>query len=60
MNNPDNEIILINLIIDGSAKSFTSRDGVSEIALSSEIVLGFYNHCIKPKLGQIFELQQAN
>ena len=57
MNNPESEIILINLIIDGSSRAFTSMDGVSEIALSSEIVLGFYNHCIKPKLGQIFELQ---
>lgn len=33
MNNPETEIILINLIIDGSSRAFTSRDGVSEIAL---------------------------
>lgn len=34
MNGVDNEIILINLIIDGSTSSFTSKDGTIDIVLS--------------------------
>ncbi|CAD8088438.1 unnamed protein product [Paramecium primaurelia] len=60
MNGIDNEIILINLIIEASTSSFTSKDGTIDIILSQENVLGFYTHCLKPKLGQIFELQQQN
>ncbi|CAD8162710.1 unnamed protein product [Paramecium octaurelia] len=60
MNGIDNEIILINLIIEASTSSFTSKDGTIDIILSQENVLGFYTHCLKPKLGQIFEMQQQN
>lgn len=34
MNGIDNEIILINLIIEASTSSFTSKDGTIDIILS--------------------------
>lgn len=42
---------MINLIIDGATIAFIPRDGTIEIQLSPDLILGFYNHYLKGKLG---------
>lgn len=41
--NVQNEIILINLIIDGCVVTYLSRKGAIEIALSIDLINIYYN-----------------
>jgi len=47
MNIP-NEIILINLIIDGCVVSYISRKGAIETALSLDLIRIYYMQVLKP------------
>lgn len=60
MNNPEAEIILINLLIDGATSGFTAKDGTVDIQLNAELIVGYYQMCLKTKFAQIFELQSQN
>ncbi|KRW98823.1 Armadillo-type fold [Pseudocohnilembus persalinus] len=54
----DEEIILINLVIDGSTVAYRTKDGVSEVSLGSELILYFYNNVIKPSLQQMMQASE--
>jgi hypothetical protein len=47
------EIILLNLIIDGSTTAYTDKEGVSEISLPVELILFVYENIIKVTLGKV-------
>lgn len=55
-----NEILLINLIIDGLVVAYTSKDGAIDIQLDRQLVLTLYEQVIKKRLGDLYQLTQQN
>ncbi|EGR27172.1 karyopherin kap109, putative [Ichthyophthirius multifiliis] len=51
---PQTEIILLNLIIDGSTVCYRDKDGVSEIALPVELISFVWENIIKKTLAIMF------
>ena len=48
--NYENEIVLINLIVDGGSIAYRPKDGCTDLALSSEIIVYFYENILKVNL----------